>query len=160
MPYETDRLVALEEDLLFRTNDMVDWLGIQAGLEEELSEALLGAWVGMLRNVVLHQAEQNEDVLKAVETGSGTLTLDRELAPKDSDKTEAWSQIAQETGLPYNGLRPLLRLIGERLRGLQGKKAFEPIGWFTSTDNDDFSVTLWRDFLQPVSYESFLQERK
>jgi hypothetical protein len=154
MAYETNRVKALRNGLLFRTDEMVEWLGNIAALPEGLSEALVGAWVGALRSEVLHRAEQSKDFLKTIESGEGKLPLDQQLAPESSSKKGMWAQICRETGLPYAGAGSLLQTMGKKLQELEGTKAFEPIGWVTCVDSDRFVVTLWRDFLQPCSYES------
>ncbi len=44
-----NRKDAFHKGVLFHTYEMTDWLSSRVGAPREMSEALLGAWVGVLR---------------------------------------------------------------------------------------------------------------
>jgi hypothetical protein len=131
---------------------MVEWLANRTGLPEELTSALIGAWVGVLRSEALHRAEQDMGFHKAPQSGEGTLRLDQQLVPVDWNTQRMFARIFHETGVAGEA-RSLLDMTAEKLREFEGQKAFEPVGWFTTSNNTHFLVTLWRDFLEPLSYE-------
>ena len=156
MPYyETNRISAYEQKMLFRTYEMVDWLQDKTGTPPEMSEALLGAWVGVLRYEVLCRAEKDEDFLQTIKNGKGSLLLNKELAPETWSNEELGNQISRETGLLHVTVYYLLEKVGEKFRELDEKKAYEPIGWvhINKDDGYPFSVNFWQDFLQPMTDE-------
>ena len=146
----TNRITAFREGLIFHTYEMVDWLRTSTGAPYEMGEAMLGAWVGVLRHDTLVRAEHDQGFFMSFRDGRGHLHLTEALAPEEWKNEELWLQISRETGILYPEVQLLLAQIGERLRELREAKAFEPIGWFHTTHNGTFDVNCWNDFLQPV----------
>ena len=149
-PKVTNRITAFSEGLIFHTHEMLAWLRTSIGAPYEMGEAMLGAWVGVLRYDALIRAEHDQDFFMSFRDGRGHLHLTETLAPEEWKNEELWLQISRETGILYPEVQLLLTQIRERLRALNEAKAFEPIGWFHTTYNGAFNVNCWNDFLQPI----------
>ena len=131
-----------------------DWLNSQSKMSDLIYEALLKAWISILRYETLSRVERDKGYMLAIQRGEGFLYLDNELVPEEWDKESIWSQMALRTGLSHQQVRNTFILISEKIRSLGGEKAFEPVGWFRLDDdsNKGFKVLLWQDFLQQKSY--------
>lgn len=153
------RLEAYKRGKIFHTSDMIDWLQAKTGVPEDLGEALLGAWMGIIYHDAWLHADQEPAFLAELQANKGQLCLNEVLVPSGWHPKEHtawsqeafWSQIAQETGLAECEAQALLHMVYERLLSLAGDKAFEPLGWVTRGVEGKLIIFCWPDLLQPVS---------
>lgn len=154
------RLEAYKGGKVFYTSDMIDSLQTATGVPEELGEAFLGAWMGIIyHNAFLH-AEQSHDFLGQLQENKVQLYLSAELIPAGwyPGEQAAWSpeafwrQIAQETGLEVCTVQSLLHNVyAQLIRVSEAKKAFEPLGWVQRGAEGMLIIYCWPDLLQPLS---------
>ncbi len=153
------RLEAYKQNKLWHTYEMVDWLQTTAGVPEDLSTALLGAWIGILRHDALLHMEKHHEFLAQLHYGKGRLCLNAELAPCGWSPWDSlgwsnetfWAQMTQATGVDVCDVRHVLHLMHTKLASLAGEKAFEPLGWVTRGEGAMLIIHCWPDFLQPLA---------
>jgi len=146
--YRTD---AIKRGEIFYTYEMIDWLCEKTNAPHELSEALLGAWVGVLRHDALLRAENDERFSHDLRYGHAAVLLNEKLFPIEWSNDEFWAQISHETGLVPPQVDALLQLVREKLFELKGATAFEPLGYTIPTPEGKLQVRYWTDFLLPFN---------
>ena len=144
-----NRSEATKYSLVFRTSEMIDFLERQTGAQEQMIRAILGSWVGILRNYVLSLVERNTILLKNFQQGNGQMNLGHDLIPLEQTIEDF---VEQMRGSDIDNLYTLrvIDALKNKFVELGGLKAFEPIGWF-SPNSVGFRVRCWGDFLQPSS---------
>lgn len=142
------RSEAYRSGLLLSTQEMIEWLQSETGAHEIMIEAIIGNWVGVLRNQALTELERDEKVSRRFQNGHGFIVLGKMLQPPGWTDNDMLEYSCLCTGVSSEEVSSLLVHIGENLR-TSHQKAFEPIGWFHPRE-DGFDVLCWNDFLQPL----------
>jgi len=145
-----NREEAVQSAMCYRTLEMLDLLVEETGLPEGLCEAVLGVWMGMIRSLVLANAEQDGRYLIHLEQGRVVIITFIRLARSDRERASVIGYFSRETGASRSEVQRVLRCMFSQLRLLCGGKAFEPIGWVEDSGDDTYLVIrLWPNFLQP-----------
>jgi hypothetical protein len=160
MVYQTNRhrLHKYAPEYIFGTDEMVVWIRSRTGAPDEMSDALLGAWINLIRAELLRREILDGSTSERLEHGEEFLLLSHDLAPRrrclgpgNWSSDELWAWISVRTGLLHRDVSLLLHTVADKLRELNGEKAFEPVGWVTTGDEEGFRAHLWDDFLDPAS---------
>jgi len=153
---QNNRFWCYENGAIFYYNEMLNLLQSEARNSTQVSEAIITAWINLLRFEVVRLAGEDEQFSLSLQKGEGIILLKRFLAPKNWDKDTFGNQVARRTGLSYSSVCATFQKMSNILFELDGHKAFEPIGWFKNVpraEGGGFRVHLWEDFPQPVSYK-------
>ena len=156
MKADRNRYRVYEERQVFSTDEMVEMLHAEFGISKPESEAIISAWVNLLRYEVVRTADQDGRFSSSLQEGEAVFRLDSLLIPVGVERSAFGNQVARRTGVCFETVCFTFQKMSDILSSLKGSKAFEPIGWFEvvpGTEGGGFRVHLWEDFPQPASYK-------
>lgn len=155
MELKNNRFWCYSNESIFYIDEMINSLHTRTSVPREVVEAMISAWINLVRFEVLQFADHNQAFSLSLREGKGVIYLKKFLIPQEWTRDSFGKHIARRTGSSFNTVCTTFQAMGEILSNLNCRKAFEPIGWLdvvSKADGGGFKVYLWDDFPQPDSY--------